>query len=292
MEIQGQEPAANTKIEIPEWGSFGADSTIAGVDAVAGDDQPVDDTAKEAKPAPAADADNPDGKAAEEAQEPAPEKRPDPLLVATAPADADAQLKAIADQKLDLASEFDDGELTSREYMEQVDKLNKQERQIERQIEKAELAAEMAQQQAHTAFLNEVANFTAGTPYVQSKAAWEMLDAAVRQVALAPENSGLTGRQVLEKAHAEVLKDPIMAMAFSAQKPAPAKPAATPENPTPATKKPAAPVTLAHVPAAEISEAGEARFAVIERIKDPEARAEAVAKMSTADRNAYLKGAA
>lgn len=291
MEIQG---TTTTETNIPAWGSFGADSIIEG-DAYNAEEKPATEgeppaASTEDPAAPAADSETAKPKADEAAETASSEKPMAPLLVATAPADADEQLAGITKQKQDLANKFDDGELTSREYLDQVDALNKHERKIEGDLQKAQIASEMAQQQAHNAFLAEVANFTNNTPYKESEMAWNMLDSAVRKVSTVPENANLTGRQILEKAHQEVLKDPIMALAFNQQKP-PVKQSDKPTHQSAPSKKPDAPITLAHVPAAESTEAGEGRFAVIDRIIDPDERAAAVAKMSPADRNAYLQGA-
>ncbi|MDO8415495.1 MAG: hypothetical protein Q7S87_04720 [Agitococcus sp.] len=301
---QPQDTTAATETAIPAWGSFGAGSTIEGAAELEGDDTATTASTVEAKTetgaetavtTPVVDTGSeiaqPKADEAKTTETTTTEKRLDPLLVATAPADADAQLAEITTQKLDLASKFDDGDLTSREYMEQLDALNKQERKIEGEVQKAQIAFEMAAQQERNAFLSEVNKFTADTPYAKSKYAWEMLDTEVRKVASSPENTNLSGREILEKAHAEVLKDPVMALAFSQQQQQPAKQPDKPAQPSAPAKKPNAPITLAHVPAAEISEAGEGRFAVIDRIQDPDERSQVIAKMTSNDRQAYLSGA-
>lgn len=204
-----------------------------------------------------------------------------PLLVAAAPADADALLAELATQKEDLATQFDDGELSAKDYRAQLDALDKQERKIELDLHTAKIAADMDAQQKRNAFLQEVSAFTKDTAYTKSTLAWGALDAAVRAVGADPANAALTGRQILEKAHAEMLKDPVLAAAFTAQ------PAAKAEAKPPKT---AIPPTLGKVPAAEMEDTGGNRFAGLERLleTDPMAYEKAVGKLSPAELDAFL----
>lgn len=226
-------------------------------------------------------------KAAEEEIKQPESAKPDPLLVANAPADADATLLLIQEQKNELADKFENGEYSVRDYQAELDKLNKQERQVELDLHKAQIANEMSQQQLRNAFLADASAFMAGTIYATSAVAFGALDAAVIEVAKDPESANLTNTQVMEKAHAQVMKDPLLAMAFSG---AAVKPDTKPQPKQPASK-PQPPVTLAHIPAAEINTA-EGRFAAIDKISDPEQAQVAIAKLSPQERDAYLRGVA
>lgn len=240
----------------------------------ADDDEPAPADA-DVTPPPAADDTPPPA----DAEEPAPA----PLLVANAPEDATARLAELATQKEELATKFDDGEMSAKEYQTQLDALAKEERKIELDLHKAQIAAEMQAQQARNTFLREVQEFTAGTIYKESALAWNTLDAAVRAVGSDPANAALTGRQILEKAHAEVLKDPVLAAAFGTRQPKPEKAEAKKPAPT-------IPPTLGRVPAAETEDTSGNRFAALERLleTDPIAYEKAVGKLSPAELDAFL----
>lgn len=207
-----------------------------------------------------------------------------PLLVAEAPADAEAQLQKISEDKAALVEKFDDGELTAKEYQQQLDALSKQERAIERALDKAQIAADLEmqrqeneKQQAINTFLAEV-----GIPRDPSNLRFATLDAAVRLVASKDENANLGPREILQKAH-----DLCVEQGTLQGKKAPAPKADTERKP--ARKPIEAPRTLAGVPASEISDTDSARFAHITRIKDPDAREREFAKLSPAEQDAFLQ---
>lgn len=208
---------------------------------------------------------------------------PEPVLIAEAPMDVDAKLAEISTQKTALAAEFEDGDLTVREYQAKVDGLTKEERAIERAVDRAELANELNRQQDRNQFLAECAAFMKDTIYSQSTAAFNALDEAVKAIGRDPECAKMTHKQVIDMAHSEVVKDPIFAAAF-AQKT---------EVKAPTTPAKAAPVilpTLGRVPAAEATETSQDRFAGLDRLLtiDPIAYEKAVGKLSGADLDAWL----
>ena len=82
-----------------------------------------------------------------------------PVLIASAPDDLDSQLAALAENKSALVDQFDNGELTAREYQQQLDALAKQEREIERVQFKAQLADDMRRQSEANAWASEVNTF-------------------------------------------------------------------------------------------------------------------------------------
>lgn len=208
-----------------------------------------------------------------------------PLLVAEAPADAEAQLQQIAEQKAALVEKFDDGDLTAKEYQQQLDALSRQERTIERALDKAQIAADLEMQRqvnerekTINSFLSEV-----GIPRDPGNLRFVTLDGAVRLIANQEENSNLGPREILQKAFDLCVEQGTL------QAKTPAKPQ---QEQRPARKPIDAPVTLANVPAADISDTDNARWAHISRIKDPDARERAFAQLSPAEQDAYLASGA
>jgi len=223
--------------------------------------------------------------------------KPLPVLVAEAPANADADLKAISEKKGTLLEQFDNGDITAKEYQSQLDGLNREERAIERAVEKAQTAAEMNQQQEKNSWLGQVNKFTTTThpEYRTSKSRWMALDTFVKEIAQDPANANLTGGEILSKAHAMVEAD--LGVAPAKKDPAPeldpktGKPRVDDKAGKPLKgAKINPPQTLAKVPAADQNEQIDNRWAALDRLAetDPEAQEEALFKMSAADRDAYL----
>lgn len=298
MTEEAQKPEDMTEAEWAalqgEEGGPGAEETpIAGDDELdAGgetDEQKAEREAAEAAAAAGAAGETEEQKAERLAAEAAAaeaaaneKKQPPPVLISQAPADAEAKLTEITTKKADLATKFDDGELSAKDYQVAMDALNKEERGIEMAVHEANIATKMQAQQARNTFLQEVQTFTDGTLYKQSPLAWEALNAAVKSVGSDPANANLTARQILEKAHADVLKDPVLNSAFASAK----QPGKAPG------KKPAAeiPPTLGRMPSAEHTDTSGDKFASLDRLfeRDPLAYEEAVGKLSASDREAYL----
>ncbi|SEH89628.1 hypothetical protein [Paraburkholderia hospita] len=223
--------------------------------------------------------------------------KPLPLLVAEAPANADADLKAISEKKGTLLEQFDNGDITAKEYQSQLDTLNREERTIERAVEKAQTASEMNQQQEKNSWLGQVNDFTttAHPEYRTSKSRWMALDTFVKEIAGDPANANLSGGEILSKAHAMVEAD--LGIATAKKDPAPElDPKTGKPKVDDAAGKPLKgakinpPQTLAKVPAADQNEQIDNRWAALDRLAetDPEAQEEALFKMSAADRDAYL----
>jgi hypothetical protein len=203
-----------------------------------------------------------------------------PLLDADAPEDAAEQLEAIARQKEELVQKFDDGELTAKEYQLELDKLAKREREIEQAQFKARLAQEMAEQQQRNAWLATVNQFLSEhSEYRQYPLRYKALDLAVRELAAQEENQGLSGREILEKAHEQIVEQFGLARTEDDLKPEGKK-----------RRKIEAPPTLANVPAASATETEDGRWAKLDRLieTDPERYERELAKLSDADREAYL----
>lgn len=218
--------------------------------------------------------------------------KPMPMLVAEAPADADTKLKEIGDKKGSLLDQFDNGDITAKEYQSQLDALNKDERAIERAVEKAQTAKELNQQQEVNTWLSQVNDFTTKDypEYRTSKSRWMALDSFVKEIAADPKNANLPGSEILKKAHAMVESDLGAAPATAG------KGAETPKLTDKAGKplkgaKIDPPQTLAKVPAADHSTTGEdGRWAALDRLgeTDPEGLEDQLMKMSASDRDAYL----
>lgn len=246
----------------------GADS-----DADAGDDADAGETV-------AAAADD-TVQAAADAAEPAAATSA-PILVVDAPADADAKLKDIATAKDALIAQFDDGDITAKEYQQQLDALAKQEREIERAVERSALAAEMEQQRLKNEWaatvnafieINDVYNPTTNPRMYRA------LDQEVRDVAGSPEAKTMTGAQILAKAHENLAQ----AFGFEAKKEAPA-------GKVRRVPKPGLPPSLDKVPAAEMLDVTSGKYGALDRLAstNPLAYEEALMKMSDRERDEYL----
>lgn len=253
-----------------------------------GDDEAADDAGDSTDTADAADtadkADdagaNADADAAQQPDEPAPENAP--ILVAQAPEGANEKLASIATQKEELLTQFDDGEITVREYQKKLDSLMQEERQIEQTLLKAQLAAEMEQQRQMNEWNATVKNFIAENPRYNQKTSprmYHMLDMEVRAVAESDEFKNRTdsaaGRLILERAHQNLAKE----LGFEA------KPAPKAKVP-----KPNLPPSLHNVPAADTNDVSGGKFAVLDRLQvtDPLRYEEELMKLSDRDRDAYM----
>lgn len=225
--------------------------------------------------------------AAAAAKEPEPEPARAPILVAEAPEGAEARLAEIPNEKASLAEKFDDGELTSKEYLEELEKLNKEERTLERAIDKAQIAQDMENQRINNERMAEINAFLKEVeiPHDPKNLRFRVLDAAVRDVANDEANVNLSAREVMQKAYDLCIAEGALVAKSKA-------PAAADDK---TTKQPAkqktpiqAPPTLASMPSAEITNTEDNRFAYLNRITDPDKREAAFAKLSAADQEAYL----
>lgn len=225
-----------------------------------------------AEPAAAAAAAEP-----EAAQSPAPQQAP--ILVAEAPADAEAKLADIATQKDVLATKFDDGDITAKEYHAQLDALNKQERGIELAQHKAQLAAEMDEQSKRNAWFSQAQNFARENGYTDQRRL-NLLDAEVRAVASTDDGAKLTGAQVLERAHQNLVD---AGLAVAKNKP-PAAPATPPKKPVDI------PPSIHKLPAADTNDTASGQWAELDRLAttNPLKYEATLEAMSDAERERYL----
>lgn len=258
----------------------------------AGDTGGADATGNGDKPGADADAD-----ATGTADEPG--DKPAPLLVVDMPENAEARLKEFSDKKANLLEQHENGDITTREYHEQLEALNRDERKLEREIDRAQTAADMNAQQEKNAWQQQIDTFTQKThpEYSTSTFRWQALDLAVKQIAAKPEAASWSGAKVLAEAHKLVEADlgavpgkPADQSAADDKRTDKQKLELTAANRPLKGSKAEAPKTLRDVPAAAPNEVDDGRFAALDRLQatDPEAHEERLMKMSDADRDAYL----
>ena len=276
----GNQDEGNDDAGNQEDGGEAADD--AGDDTGATDGDAAADAAGQAAGEGADDA----AAAAEQPAQPAVESAP--LLVAQAPEDADAKLAEIASKKEALLNQFDDGDITAKEYQLQLDALMKDERQIELALHEAQLAAKMEQQRQQNEWTATVNGFIQENPRYNPQTSprlYQLLDMEVRAVASTEEFRNRTdsaaGRLILQRAHENLAKE----LGFEAgTKPAAAK------TPAKAVPKPDLPPSLHSAPAAESNDVTGGKWAQLDRLasSDPIAYEDALMKMSERDREAYL----
>lgn len=254
-------------------GKDGGAAAAAGDDAGAG--AATADDGKAAAPAAA----EPSPAASQPAQQA-------PILVAQAPADAEAQLADIKTQKADLRKKYDDGDLTFDEYEQQKEELDDKRMEITRAVEKAQIASEMEQQRAKNQWDTDCANFLTTHAAVYdgeaNKEAFEHLNETIIAYAKMPRNAGLTGPQLLDKAHKAVMAERGTPVVEAKPETKPAAKAAVP--------KPALPPDMSRLPASSSNDPAEGKWASLDKLQttNPGAYEDALAKMSDADRDAYL----
>lgn len=245
------------------------------------------DPADPADPAPAEEPADPPADPAP-AEPPVPAEAP--VFVAEVPADAEAKLADIASKKEALITQFDDGDITAKEYQKELDGLMKEERQIELAVHEAQLASKMEQQRQQNEWTATVNGFITENPRYNPQTSprmYQMLDMEVRAVASSDEFKSRTdstaGRLILQRAHENLAKE----LGFEA-KPAGQQPAAKEKaKPVP---KPELPPSLHSAPAAEANDVTGGKYAVLDRLAstDPLAYEERLMKLSDAEREAYL----
>lgn len=283
-EIDGEEGAEDDDPELEELGEEelgedGADDDDPEKDDKDGDDgKGGDDTADDP------DEDDDDGAPATKPAEPAPA----PLLTGDVPEDFDDQVKAIAAAKDELDQKFEDGDLSTKEYRAEMDKLNKQERQLEMQEFKARAAQEMAENQQRAQWAATVQSFLGEHPqYSSSQLRYQALDTMVKRVASDEANAGLTGAEILAKAHELVEAD-----LGSTAAPAAEKSVDQGKKPVKKGGKTEIPPTLAKVPAADTTDVANSKFALLDRLADtdPVRYESELAKLSEEEADRYLAG--
>lgn len=243
----------------------------------------ADDKAGEADPAKTGEGDPEDnGDDAKSGEAETVAQQGAPILVVEPPTDAETKLKEISTQKEELITKFDDGEITAKEYQQQLDALAKQERDIERAVERAQLAAEMEQQRLKNEWMATVNAFVDANPvYKDNPRLYRALDQEVRDVASSEEGKTMSGAKILAKAHEN------LTAAFNLPKPQMAQDA------KPKAPKAEVPPSLHGVPAADANDVTGGKYAALDRLAstNPIAYEEALMKLPEEERNAYLASA-
>lgn len=222
--------------------------------------------------------------AAAEPGQPASAPQSAPILVAEAPADADAKLAEIKAKKDDVINRFDDGDITAKEMQAELDTLGKEERTIERAIDKAQIATDLEEQRKRNEWSGQCNEFLSRPEHAEYEGGkgerFEHLNETLMALAKMPRNAGLTGPELLAKAHTLV----------KAERGEAVTPAATAKGKQQVIPKPALPPNLAGVPSAASNDPGEGKYASLDRLQtaNPEGYEAALAKMSDAERDAYL----
>lgn len=244
------------------------------------DEEPLPEEAPAEEPAAApADAD-PEPAPAPAAQAPTVA----PVLIVDASADLEAKLAEISTKKAEALQQFDDGDITAREFAELNDKLGKEERQVERDADRVKLAADLQAQAFQNAWLATVEGFVAANPIYDARTnprMNRMLDAEVRDVANTDDGKTMSGAAILARAHANLVEAGIVK---GGDEPATAaKPARA------AIPKKDLPPTLARVPAANVNDTEDNKYAALDKLQstDPLAYEEKLMAMSESQRRAY-----
>lgn len=214
-------------------------------------------------------------------------REPAPVLIVEAPKDSDKQLKEIKEQKIALADQFDEGDITNREYQQKLDELNQQERKIERDIDRARLSEEMEAQRKNNAWNDAQADFMADHPEYEDETRREMFNAVFRTVANREEFSSLpvtraNSLKLLRAAHD----------AFVSVTGAPVSTDKNAEKTANANQqqKKNIPPTLSGLPSAEVNDTNSGRWASLDRLREKNYQEyeDKLFSMSDADRDAYL----
>lgn len=208
--------------------------------------------------------------------------QPVPLIKAESPQDVAAKLDDIKARKAALVEKFNDGDLNARDYTDQLEALTDEADAIKQALFKDRLSREVAGQQREQAWRAEVTAFLSEHPEVcKNEIAWGAYDLAVRAVTSASENSRLSDRQQLTKAH-QLWADKL---GITAPEKAPeAKTQASPPKPE---RK--VPPTLARIPASDTQGTDEGKWDALDRLAgtDPDAYEQRLARLSPAELAAY-----
>ena len=204
-----------------------------------------------------------------------------PALIKTElPEDITEKLADIDKREDELSEKFEDGEITTAEYRAELRKLTWERSELEKSQLKHELAENFNQAQLEANWQRDVAQFLEKHPEVQaSQLRMDSFDSVVRKVTAETMNAGKAPSMAdLNKAFAE----------WSEQLGIQTKPAAKGDKQAKLARE--IPPTLAKVPAAEMQDTADGKWAHLDRLmdSDPLAYEAALAKMSEADQDAYL----
>lgn len=276
-------------------GAEEGDDAADDADAVAKDDA-ADDADKDEGEATDGDDGATDDRPADEgekgdddAPEPVAAEQQAPLLDVEMPEGFDERIKELETHREKLDVDFDDGELTSLEYRQQLREIEAEERGLREQAFEAQLAHKMYLKQQEQAWHNTAqAWLDRHNLYRQSDTLYDTLNRHVKAIANSEEVVGMTSHQILEAAHKRVTSDPVLSRVFEEGKidqetaDADARQAKEGKEDKEGKRleRRKVPPTLANVPASDSTDAEEgSRFARLDKMDGLELEAE-IARLS------------
>lgn len=233
---------------------------------------------------------------------------PEPTLDLKDASEAQAVIDKYEDDLAALQDQYDDGELTSAEMRAQMKELNAAHIKAQRQVEDAERHNAAQQEAYQDAWYSKTAAHMEANPEFSDQkpiaalggySAIQLFDQSLRFVTGDARYATLSMDQKIAEADriARAYAEQQGAKIGKAEaKPAPKedpkpKADAKAKEPGPRTdKRPPAPQTLANVPAATDNELEDSKFAAIDNEEDPELAEQMIARLSEAERDAYLRG--
>lgn len=213
------------------------------------------------------------------------EKAPAPLFTAELPEDIEAKRTEIDGKEDTLVEQFDNGDITFAEYNKQIRTLNNERAALDRIELKAEMAREAQQAQIDNQWQGALNTFLAEHPEIDltNEIHHAAFDKLLRQhTAGVMEKGGLPGLREIKKAHGDFVKT----FNLQSDKPAPKEQKQEKQTAKP-PKHREVPPNLGKVPAASNADMDDGRFAALDKLP-PDKFEAAFAKLSEADRNAYL----
>ena len=221
---------------------------------------------------------------------------PTPLLKTDAP--DPAKVAELDTREEQVVAAFDAGDMSAAEFRKAMKAIDTERRDLDWAQREAELAKKLTEGEQLRQWQADCAAFMAAPGherYNTSPLLYQVLNNAVVEIANSEEAKNLSGPEILEKAHERVqaelgLKDAKDAAGEGkgegkdgGKKPAEQRQVQTRELPP----------TIGKLPASDPTDTGESRFKALERLaeSDPLAYEAALAKLSDADRNAFLMGA-
>lgn len=216
-----------------------------------------------------------------------PEKVEVPLIRGEDLGQIQDRLTAIKAEQDALETQFEDGDITSKEFRAGLDKLNKEANDLQWKVNKTELANEITEQQKMQAWYSDVGSYLAANPELKaSELRLKAFDTVVRQVTADPETAKLSNREQLAKAHE------IWARELGQPGPkAKAQPAAKQAEPEPKRFTDRnVPPTLGRLPASASTDTDDGKYGYLDRLAstDPLKFEAELGRLSEADQNAYL----
>lgn len=225
--------------------------------------------------------------AAPVAEKPEAAPAPAPILIAQAPADADAQLAQIATDKAALIDKWENGEVTGKEYQQQLDALNEKQSDIKAQVREADLAQKLEAQRVQNQWVADCNRFLADHPEYQDTNGErrKLMDETIMALARMPSNQGLSNEKALAKAHRMVQ------MELGEVAPAANTPAAPQKVTQHKVPKPEIPPNVGTMPAASMNDTTGGEFAALDALAktDLAGYEAAVEKLSDAQRARYFR---